>query len=127
MNRPFANPMMRIDDPREARRIIRNGDYRGHKAGIASAFVQGNLCLLPAALALEVAAFCRRNPKPGPLIAMGAPGDPTLPDLGDIDIRTDVPRYCVFKEGALVDEPGDIHKYWSNDLVTFVLGCSFSF
>jgi uncharacterized protein YcsI (UPF0317 family) len=58
---------------------------------------------------------------------MGAPGDPALPDLGDIDIRTDVPRYRVFKDGKLVEEPTDIRKYWSDDLVTFVLGCSFSF
>ena len=78
-------------------------------------------------MALEFAAFCQRNPKPCPLIGMGAPGDPSLPDLGDIDIRTDVPRYRVFKDGKLVDEPTDIRKYWSDDLVTFVLGCSFSF
>ena len=89
--------------------------------------MQGNLCILPKDLALEFAAFCQRNPKPCPLIGMGAPGDPTLPDLGDIDIRTDVPRYRVFKDGKLIDEPTDIRKYWSDDLVTFVIGCSFSF
>jgi uncharacterized protein YcsI (UPF0317 family) len=118
---------MAIDDPREARRIIRAGDYTGHTAGIAPAHVQGNLCILPASYAQEFAAFCQRNPKPCPVIGMGAPGDPTLPDLGDIDIRTDVPRYRVFREGALVEEPTDIRKYWTDDLVTFVLGCSFSF
>ena len=127
MPRPVANPMMAIDDPRAARRIIRAGDYSGHTAGIAGDFVQGNLCILPKDMALEFAAFCQRNPKPCPLIGMGAPGDPSLPDLGDIDIRTDVPRYRVFKDGKLVDEPTDIRKYWSDDLVTFVLGCSFSF
>src|SRR5215468_5775799 len=115
--RPAGNPMMRIDDPREARSIIRRGEYTGHTAGIAPAFVQGNLCILPGALAAEFAAFCQRNPKPCPLIGMGAPGDPTLPDLGDIDIRTDVPRYRVFKEGQLVEEPTAIHKYWTEDLV----------
>jgi len=125
--RPISNRMMQIEDSREARRMIRAGEYAGHTAGIAPVFVQGNLCILPGALAAEFAAFCQRNPKPCPLIGMGAPGDPTLPDLGDIDIRTDVPRYRVFKEGQLVEEPTDIHKYWTEDLVTFVLGCSFSF
>jgi uncharacterized protein YcsI (UPF0317 family) len=119
--------MMQITDPREARRIIRAGGYTGHTAGIAPAHVQGNLCILPRELALDFAAFCQRNPKPCPVIGMGSPGDPSLPDLGDIDIRTDIPRYRVFRDGRLVDEPTDIRSYWSDDLVTFVLGCSFSF
>ena len=125
--RPAANRMMAIDDPREARRMIRAGEYTGHTAGVAPDFVQGNLCILPKDLALEFAAFCQRNPKPCPLIGMGAPGDPSLPDLGDIDIRTDLPRYRVFKDGKLIEEPTDVRKYWSDDLVAFVLGCSFSF
>ena len=122
-----ANRMMAISDPRQAREIIRAGEYTGHTAGIAPDFVQGNLCILPKDLALEFAAFCQRNPKPCPVIGMGAPGDPALPDLGDIDIRTDVPRYRIFRDGKQVDEASDIRKYWSDDLVAFVLGCSFSF
>ena len=122
-----AGSMMRIADSREARRIIRAGEYADHTAGVAPDFVQGNLCIMPLEAAQEFAAFCQRNPKPCPVIGMGSPGDPSLPDLGDIDIRTDVPRYRVFKAGELVDEPTDIRKYWSDDLVTFVLGCSFSF
>src|SRR6185503_18221777 len=122
-----AHDMMRIVDSHEARRIIRAGEYTGHTAGIAPDFVQGNLCILPLEAAQEFAAFCQRNPKPCPVIGMGSPGDPSLPDLGDIDIRTDVPRYRVFKDGKLVDEPADIGKYWTEDLVAFVLGCSFSF
>ncbi len=122
-----SNPMMSINDPREARRIIRAGEYTGHTAGIASEYVQGNLCILPKDFAVEFAAFCQRNPKPCPIIGMGSPGDPSLPDLGDIDIRTDVPCYRVFKDGQAVEDPTDIRRYWSDDLVTFVLGCSFSF
>ncbi|HEU0159902.1 MAG TPA: DUF1445 domain-containing protein, partial [Hyphomicrobiaceae bacterium] len=119
--------MMRVSDPGEARKIIRSGGYAGHTAGVAAKYVQGNVCILPKELAGEFAAFCQRNPKPCPVIGMAAPGDPTLPDLGDIDIRTDVPRYRVFKDGKLIDEPTDIRQYWRADLVTFVLGCSFSF
>ena len=124
---PPANRMMAIVSPAEARAVIRAGEYTGHTAGIAPEFVQGNLCILPKDLALEFAAFCQRNPKPCPLIGMGAPGDPTLPGLGDIDIRTDIPRYRVFKDGKAIEEPTDIRKYWTDDLVIFVLGCSFSF
>lgn len=127
VDRQPPSRMMAIEDPRAARAIIRAGEYTGHTAGIAPTFVQGNLCILPKELATEFAAFCQRNPKPCPVIGMGAPGDPSLPDLGDIDIRTDVPRYRVFKDGKLVDEPTDIGTYWRDDLVTFVLGCSFSF
>jgi uncharacterized protein YcsI (UPF0317 family) len=122
-----SNPLVGIESPHEARRIIRAGDYAGQTAGVAPSYVQGNLCILPKDLALEFAAFCQKNPKPCPLIGMGAPGDPCLPDLGDIDIRTDVPCYRVFKDGKLVAEPTDIRAYWTDDLVTFVLGCSFSF
>ena len=125
--RPSSHRIMAIDDPRAARRIIRTGEYTGHTAGIAPEFVQGNLCILPAAFAADFAAFCQRNPKPCPLIAMGSPGDPMLPDLGDVDVRTDLPRYRVFKDGDCIDEPSDIRRYWSNNLVAFVLGCSFSF
>jgi uncharacterized protein YcsI (UPF0317 family) len=89
--------------------------------------VHDNLCIVPKELALDFAAFCQRNPKPCPLIGLGSPGNPTLRDLGDLDIRTDLPRYCVFKDGNLVDEPTDVRTYWSDDLVTFVLGCSMSF
>src|SRR5215510_12882722 len=122
-----ANAMMEIVDPAEARRIIRAGEYAGHTAGVAPNYVQGNLCILPKDLAAEFAAFCQRNPKPCPIIGMSAPGDPHLPDLGEIDIRTDVPRYRVFKDGKQVDEPTDILRYWRDDLVVFVIGCSFSF
>ena len=62
------------------------------------------------------------------MLAVGAPGDPALPTLGaDIDMRTDVPRYRVFRNGELVEEPTDIRHLWRGDLVSFILGCSFSF
>src|SRR5262245_46213410 len=112
----------------EARRAIRAGRHRGVTAGVANGYVQGNLAILPAALAGDFLRFCHLNPKPCPLLAASAPGDFRLPSLAeDLDIRTDVPRYRVFRHGELVDEPTDIHAYWRADLVVFVLGCSFSF
>jgi uncharacterized protein YcsI (UPF0317 family) len=72
--------------------------------------------------------FCQRNPKPCPVVGVSDTGDPFLPTLGeDIDIRTDVPRYRVFRDGVLADEPLDIAALWSDDLVTVALGCSFTF
>jgi uncharacterized protein YcsI (UPF0317 family) len=110
------------------RTAIRQGIWQGHTSGLASGRVQGNLCILPAALASDFLRFCQRNPKPCPLLAVSEPGDPMLPTLGDdIDVRTDLPRYRVWKHGELSAEPTDLHSVWRDDLVTFVIGCSFSF
>ena len=111
-----------------ARRAIRAGTHRGPTAGLAPGNVQGNLAILPQALAADFLRFCQLNPKPCPLIGTSAPGDPRVPDLGeDLDIRTDLPRYRVWKNGELVAEPQDIREFWRDDLVSFVIGCSFSF
>ena len=113
---------------REARLMIRAGKHRSHTAGMAPGHVQGNLCILPADYASDFEVFCQRNPKPCPLIGMSAPGDPRIPTLAeDLDIRTDVPQYRVFRDGEVVDEPSDITDLWQDDMVSFVLGCSFSF
>lgn len=110
------------------RRRIRAGIFRGHTSGLAPGHAQGNVVILPADVANDFLLFCQRNPKACPLLAVSEPGQSTLPALGvDIDIRSDVPRYRVWREGALVDEPTDIASYWQDDLVTFVIGCSFSF
>jgi uncharacterized protein YcsI (UPF0317 family) len=122
--RPAWDP----SDPRAARRAIRAGQHTKHTAGIAPGYVQGNLCILPKDWADEFLLFCHRNPKPCPLLAVSDPGDPRLPSLAeDLDIRTDVPGYRVFRDGAFVEERTDIGDLWRNDLITFVLGCSFSF
>ena len=113
---------------RAARLAIRRNAHSGPTSGLAPGFVQANLAILPRELAADFMQFCQRNPKPCPLIGVAAPGDPHIPALGeDLDIRTDLPRYRVWRDGALVDEPSDIVKYWRDDLVTFAIGCSFSF
>ena len=117
-----------MDDPRQVRIAIRSGRHRGHTAGLAPGRVQGNVCILPREYAEDFRVFCERNPKPCPLLAMSKPGDPRLPELGeDLDIRTDVSRYRVFRHGKLEAEVDHIKDLWRDDLVTFVLGCSFSF
>lgn len=112
----------------EVRAAIRAGTYTGHTAGLAAGKLQCNLAILPERFALDFLRFCQRNPKPCPLVGVGDSGDPMLPTLGhDIDIRTDVSKYRVFRDGALRDEVSDISDIWAEDLVTVALGCSFTF
>lgn len=107
---------------------IRSGELNRHTSGLADDLVQGNLVVLPAADAHDFLLYCQRNPRPCPLIAVGEVGDPSLPSLGnDIDLRTDLPRYRVWRDGELVDECEDVSTVWRQDLVAFVIGCSFSF
>jgi uncharacterized protein YcsI (UPF0317 family) len=90
--------------------------------------VQGNLVIVPSEFAGDFLRFCQLNPKPCPLIAVTERGDPRVPTLGaDIDLRTDLPRYRVWRNGEVVAEVLDIAELWRDDLVGFVLGCSFSF
>src|SRR5262245_5396453 len=97
-------------------------------AGVANGFVQGNLAILPEKYASAFHRFCQLNPKPCPIIGMSDVGDSSIPALGlDLDIRTDVPRYRVWRDGEVADEATDILAYWRDDLVTFVIGCSYSF
>ena len=112
----------------QVRKLIRQGVWHSHTSGLASDHVQGNVVILPEAQATDFLRYCQRNPKPCPLLAVSEPGQAQLPSLGaDIDICTDLPRYRVWRDGAVVDEPTDISALWRDDLVTFVLGCSFSF
>lgn len=114
--------------PAALRRRIRAGEHSGNTSGCAPGFVQCNIVILPEAWANDFLRFCQANPKPCPLIAVAAaPGDPALPPLGDIDIRTDVPRYRLFRSGVFETELSDLSALWQPDLVTFALGCSFSF
>jgi len=106
----------------------RSGGFAGPTVGLAPGNVQANLVVLPAALAHDFLRFAHANPKPCPILGVSEPGDPHLPMLGKtIDIRTDLPRYRVWRDGALVEEPKDIVHAWRDDLVSFAIGCSFSF
>jgi len=118
--------MLDIQNPVEARKIIRENKYTEQTAGAANKYVQGNLCILPSNYAMDFASFCQKNPKPCPLIGFGTKGDPSLKDLGDIDIRTDVPQYRVWEKGKIIDEPYDI-KNIGMKINNFCFRCSMSF
>ena len=110
------------------RRRMRAGDFSGTTAGLAPGNVQANLVIVPKALAHGFLRFAQANPKPCPVLAVSDPGNPRLPNLGeDLDIRSDLPRYRVWRHGELVEEPPDLFHVWRDDLVSFALGCSFSF
>jgi len=114
--------------PAALRQAMRDGRWDGPTGALAHGFEQANLVILPAALADEFRLYCQRNPKACPLMAEGRPGDPLLPELGDgIDLRTDLPRYRVFRAGEPLADVSDITDVWRDDLVPFVLGCSLSF
>ncbi|MBB5390540.1 MULTISPECIES: putative hydro-lyase [unclassified Herbaspirillum] len=112
----------------EVRLAARDGRLSGHTSGLASAHVQVNLVILPANLAEDFRRFCELNPIPCPLFTWSEPGAPLLPVLGrNLDVRTDVPRYHIWKHGARVADVTDLREWWREDLVTFALGCSYSF
>jgi len=128
MSQPQPQPQPRLADPRILRARIRDGLFDGPTAGLGGDALQANLVILPGEEASDFLRFCQANPRPCPLLAVGEPGDPSLPALGDgIDLRHDLPRYRVWRRGALADEPADIADLWRNDMVSFALGCSFSF
>lgn len=111
------------------RQLVRSGEISGNTSGMAAGLVQANLVILPKKDANDFLRFCQLNPKPCPLVAMSdEPGNAIITAAGeDVDIRTDVPCYRVFKNGELVKTQDNIEKLWRDDLVTFLLGCSFSF
>jgi len=115
-------------EPAHLRRAFRTGGFRGTTANMANGFTQGNVAILPSRYALDFARFCQRNPRPCPLVGISDTGNPNIQPLGvDLDIRTDLPSYNVYREGQFEQSVPDITDLWTEDSVAFVLGCSFSF
>jgi uncharacterized protein YcsI (UPF0317 family) len=114
--------------PRELRLLIRRGEWDKPTPGLAPGYAQANVVILPARYAFDFFLFCQRNPKPCPLLEVL---EAATYEVGSFapgaDIRTDVPRYNVFRRGNLDDTRKDIVDLWQEDFVTFLLGCSFAF
>lgn len=114
--------------PAYIRQRCRRGQLNAPTAGLAPGYVQANLVVLPVDLAFEFLQFCQRNPKPCPILDITDIGNPEPKGIAPgADIRTDLPRYRIFQRGVLVAETTDITPYWQDDLVAFLIGCSFSF
>jgi uncharacterized protein YcsI (UPF0317 family) len=114
--------------PAALRARFRAGELVQPTSGLAPGFVQANLVVLPRDLAFDFLLFAQRNPRPCPLLEVIEPGgfEPRLMAPG-ADVRSDIPKYRVYEHGVLVDEPLDIRSRWRDDLVTFLIGCSFTF
>jgi uncharacterized protein YcsI (UPF0317 family) len=113
--------------PTELRAAARSGAFGGLTTGLAPGFVQVNLAILPAHHAKDFIGYCRANPNACPVLAVGEPGDPSLPALGsDIDVRTDCPSYWIHADGRHSATVPDIKRVWRDDLVSVAIGCWFS-
>ena len=114
--------------PREIRSDIRTGKLTGVTAGLGQGYVQANLAVLPKDYAYDFLLFCQRNPRPCPLIEVTDVGSPEPAGVAlGADLRTAISRYRVYQNGELADEVTDARPYWRDDLVAFLLGCSFTF
>ena len=112
----------------EVRRLARSGELTGPTPGLALGYVQANLVVVPRDLAFDFLLFCHRNPKPCPLLDVTEPGsaEPKAVAAG-ADLRSDLPRYRIYQHGKLTEEPTELGRWWRDDLVAFLLGCSFTF
>src|SRR5262249_3380388 len=121
-------PSHLIAAPTERRAAARRGEWRGSTGGQCAAYQQANLVFLPKEAAVEFAAFCTRNPKPCPLIEITPPGDPEpARSAPGADLRTDGPGYRIYRRGELTERVSELRAVWRDDLVAFLLGCSFTF
>jgi uncharacterized protein YcsI (UPF0317 family) len=112
----------------DVRRMARRGELTGPTPGLAAGYVQANLVVVPRDIAFDFLLFCQRNPRPCPLLDVTDPGSPELRRVAPgADVRTDVPRYRAYRHGELIEEPSDLLSWWRDDLVAFLLGCSFTF
>jgi uncharacterized protein YcsI (UPF0317 family) len=116
---------MRSSKPEEVRRLCREGRFSGQTSGACEGFVQANLLVVPREYAFDFLLFCQRNPKPCPLIEV-VEGSHSPRCAPGADLRTDLPGYRVRSNGAL-HETTDVATWWRDDLVSFLIGCSFSF
>lgn len=127
-NLPTDYAFLKTCDLATVRATIRRGEYQSHTAGLGKGFLQANLAILPAEYALDFMRYCQRNPKPCPLSGVSDTGNPKMFTLGeDIDIRTDVPMYNIYRDGKFAESTPDITDHWTDTSVAFALGCSFTF
>ena len=114
--------------PAEARHLIREGKFAAPTSGLCPGYAQANLIILPREQAYDFLLFAQRNPKPCPILEVTEVGERmTHICAKDCDVATDFPGYRIYKDGVMVDEVDNVVDYWRDDLVAFIIGCSFSF
>jgi len=119
---------MELNTGNKVRLTCRRGEWKKPTAGLAPGLAQANLVILPSEYAADFLRFCQRNPKPCPLLEVTEPGEFVPKQFApEADLRTDLPQYRVWRKGELMAEPADITEIWRDDLVSFLIGCSFTF
>ncbi|MEI7706309.1 MAG: putative hydro-lyase [Deltaproteobacteria bacterium] len=113
--------------PAQVRNACRSGVLDRPTSGMAGGFVQANLMVVPREAAFDFLLFCQRNPRPCPLVEVVEAGRVEPACAPGADLRTDLPRYRVYREGRLAEERTEVRDLWTDDLVAFLIGCSFSF
>lgn len=114
--------------PSEVRRLIREGKITGQTSGMCDGYAQANLIVLPKEQAFDFALFAIKNPKACPLLEVTDVGSRFLSEIAKgADVATDIPKYRIYKKGAFAGEYTDVSEFWRDDLVSFLIGCSFSF
>lgn len=114
--------------PREARKLIREEVITFPTAGMCNGYAQANLVILPHKHAEDFKLFAKYNPKPCPILEITEPGCfKTKITAENANIISDIPKYFIYKNGSKVDECNNAEKYWRDDFVCFLIGCSFSF
>ena len=124
----MTNRNEQLDTGETVRAACGDGTLTGQTSGLAHGFAQANLVIVPEQHAFDFLRFCQCNPKPCPVLDVTEPGDPAPQNVApQADLRTDLPRYCIWKDGELAGEPTEIRDLWQDDFVSFLLGCSFTF
>ena len=114
--------------PAEMRKRIRSGEYTGQTSGLCPGYAQANLVVLPKEYAYDFLLFAQRNPKACPLLEVTDTGSRLLKEIAPgADLATDLPRYRIYENGLMTGEYTDVERFWRDDLVSFLIGCSFSF
>ncbi|MGN0168706.1 MAG: putative hydro-lyase [Acetatifactor sp.] len=114
--------------PKQVRELIRRGEITGPTAGMCAGYAQANLVVLPEKLAYDFLLFAQRNPKSCPLLEVSDRGSRALRYIAeDVDIAKDIPKYRIYRNGILDGEYTNVEKFWREDFVSFLIGCSFSF
>lgn len=114
--------------PAKVRELIREGKITGPTAGMCAGYAQANLAVMPKDLAYDFLLFTQRNPKSCPILEVSDVGSRELKYIAKgADIARDIPKYRVYEKGVLTGEYTDVSDFWREDLVSFLIGCSFSF
>jgi len=114
--------------PQKYRSLVRSGEWTGETDGVCRGYAVTEVVIIPKEYAYDYFVFSHRNPRTFPIVDMTEVGSPHPRLLApDADLRTDLPRYLVYQDGQVINEPTDIKKYWRDDLIGFLMGCSASF